>query len=116
MLAGAAERIVRRPALIAPLGTQLHGRARRRERARRDRDGADALRPPLDREAFGHRQERRLRHRGGNGEGAAGDGRGRENGEHHTGMPGLDPALARRKRAVHRAMQRRRQDRVRRAE
>ena len=41
MLAGAAKRIARRPALIAALGAQLTGCARGRKRAGRDRDQAD---------------------------------------------------------------------------
>src|ERR1700759_1791358 len=43
---GAAERIARRPALIAALGGQLAGSAFGRKRAGRDRDQPYALRPP----------------------------------------------------------------------
>lgn len=88
----------------------------RSERPRRDRNSADAFRAPLHREAFGHRQHRRFRHRGGNREGAAGDSRGREDRKHDAIVLAIDPALAGGECAVHRAMQRRRQDRVRRSE
>ena len=116
MFAGAAERIARGPSLLAAFGPQLARSAFGRERAGRDRHQANAFGSPLHREALGHRQHRRLRHRRRHREGAAGDGRGRENAQHHALVPALDPALAGAERAIHRAVQGRRQDRIGRAE
>jgi hypothetical protein len=47
MVAMAAERIAMRPALLASLGPELAGGARRRESAGRDRNGANTLWAPF---------------------------------------------------------------------
>ena len=115
MFADAAERISRGPVIVTALGAKLAGCARGRKRAGCDRHRSDALRPPFHGEAPGHRENGRLRHRGRHGEGAAGDGRGRQDAQHHALVPSFDPALAGAERAIHRAVQRRREDRVGRA-
>src|SRR6185436_10715881 len=62
VVAMAAERVAVGPALLAALGPELAGGTRGGECARRDRDGANALRTPFHGEALGHRQHRSLCH------------------------------------------------------
>ena len=112
MFADAAERIFRSPSVVAALGPKLACRAGGRKRAGRDRDGTDAPGPPLHRQAPGHGENGGLGHRGRHREGAAGNGRGRQDAQHHAFVSGFDPALARTERAIHRAVQRRRENRV----
>ena len=113
MLAGTAERIALYPAFIAALGAELARSAGRRKCAGGDRDRAHTLGSPFHRKAPGHREHRGFRHRRRHREGAAGDRRGREDAQHHAAVLAVDPAPARGERAIHRAVQRRRQNRIR---
>src|SRR5262245_4294071 len=50
MLPDTPKRVARGPVLVAPAGSKLAGGAGGRKGARRDRNGADPLRSPFDRE------------------------------------------------------------------
>src|SRR3954468_23607823 len=73
MFADPAKRIPRCPVVVAAFGPELTGGPGRWKSARRDRYGSDALWSPLHSQAFGHRQNGRLGHRGRPGESAAGN-------------------------------------------